>query len=147
MMLPILKPATSSHAQEHQNLAIMIKLHWSKNVRSEDDCPFQITLGAMDKNFCVLIGLAVWLEYSFGNSRVDKFAFEINGQKNPENIKNQVSKYLRNLIRSNDYQGMVDDILTVSDRKTGMHSLRKFASTKARESGCAKDDVNYCTRW
>lgn len=127
--------------------AIMTKLNWSKNVRTEDDCPFQIILGAMDARFCALIGLAIWLEYSLENAHVERFAFEIDGQRNPDNIKYRASKYLRNLIESDEYQRIVDDILTVSDKKTGTHSLRKFATTKARESGCTKDDVDYRARW
>ena len=38
------------------------RLSWSKNVNEERDAPNQILIGAMDQNYCTLLGLAVALE-------------------------------------------------------------------------------------
>ena len=37
-------------------------LNWSKNMHEERDAPNQILIGAMDPLYCVLLGLAVFLE-------------------------------------------------------------------------------------
>ena len=42
---------------------LKVKVKWSKNVNEERDCPPQYLFGAMDSMFCILIGLAIWLEW------------------------------------------------------------------------------------
>ena len=39
------------------------KMCWSKNVLEERDAPDQILIGAMDPDYCILMALAVYLEY------------------------------------------------------------------------------------
>ena len=48
------------------------KMCWSKNVLEERDAPDQIILGSVDPNFCVLLSLAVHLEYSIGAGLVSR---------------------------------------------------------------------------
>ena len=52
---------------------IMTKLHW-----------LQIFPRSMDTRFCMLIGLAVWFEYSIHNYCVEKYVFQIKRQNKPE---------------------------------------------------------------
>ena len=42
--------------------ALQTKVSWSKNVVEERDCPDQLLLGANDTDFCVLLGLACYIE-------------------------------------------------------------------------------------
>jgi len=58
------------------DFALQTKLNWSKNVRDERDCPFQIVLGAMNTAFCMLLSLAIYLEVRFSTFGTDsKFLF------------------------------------------------------------------------
>ena len=45
------------------------KLNWSKNIHEERDAPNQILIGAMDPLYCVLLGLAVFLEIFIESER------------------------------------------------------------------------------
>lgn len=45
------------------SFALKTRLNWSKNVNEERDAPWQIVLGCMDQLYCVLISLALWLEF------------------------------------------------------------------------------------
>ena len=51
---------------QHEEYSLLARLSWSKNVRTEQDAPRQILLGATDPHYCVLLGLSTWLEYSIG---------------------------------------------------------------------------------
>jgi hypothetical protein len=55
--------------QRFQFMAFQVKVRWSKAVLDERQCPPQILLGADDTDFCLLLALAVSLEYwmSFRN--------------------------------------------------------------------------------
>jgi hypothetical protein len=50
------------------DLAGNVCLNWAKNVHEERDAPWQIMLGSMDPTFCVLLSLAIWLEFFHGES-------------------------------------------------------------------------------
>ncbi|CAB9521580.1 unknown protein [Seminavis robusta] len=45
--------------------ALSCKVHWSKNISEERQCPDQIILGSMDTDFCAMLGLANYMEASF----------------------------------------------------------------------------------
>jgi hypothetical protein len=41
---------------------LTVSLRWSKNVSEERDCPQQIQMGSMNTQYCVLVGLSLFLE-------------------------------------------------------------------------------------
>ena len=111
---------------------------WSKNVMDEQDVPDQILLGAMDRWYCVLLGLAVWLE--LGDE--SPFLFGIDGINNPDAIKKMASDFIQdNVFRSEAF------VLAIPSGKLGTHSYRKFGGTRARRNGCSHDDVDSRGRW
>ena len=117
---------------------LLASMCWSKNVMDERDAPDQILLGAMDQQYCVLLGLAVWLE--LGDE--SPFLFGIDGINNPDAIKKMASDFIRdNVFRSEAF------VLAIPSGKLGTHSYRKFGGTRARRNGCSCDDVDSRGRW
>ena len=53
---------SAPHGNKNWPFTIMTKTKWSKNVRTERDCPDQIILGAQDSCLCILLWLALYLE-------------------------------------------------------------------------------------
>jgi hypothetical protein len=41
---------------------LLAKMCWSKNVLEERDAPDQIVIGAMDRRYCILLALGIYLE-------------------------------------------------------------------------------------
>ena len=119
------------------------RLVWSKNVLTEDQCPQQICLGAMEKRYSTQIGLSVWLEYALENGNLDTFVFEIDGTTDPKNIKSRASRYMMDVIKSDDFFEMED---FMAAGPLGSHSIRNFACTIARRCGCLKEYVDYRER-
>ena len=127
-----------------RDFAITSALVWSKNVVTEEQCPQQILLGAMDPRYCVLIGMATWLEYALETGELHTFAFEIDGMKAPKNIKDRASRFLNKIIKSQDFMAIIEEFII---GPLGSHSIRKFATTFARRAGQIRDNVNYRARW
>ena len=89
---------------------------WSKNVLEERDAPDQIILGSADPDFCVLLSLAVHLEYSIGAGLVSRETTLFGVSKS------RISKLLSTLLSE-------DNFLPAAAGKVGTHSLRKLAGT------------------
>jgi hypothetical protein len=55
------------------------KLNWSKNLNEEHDAANQILIGVMDMLYCVLLGLAVFLEIFIesGAGKLTPFVFDL----------------------------------------------------------------------
>ena len=65
------------------------------------DAPDQILLGAMDTHYCVLIGLATWLEYwieNYNDITQTEFLFGIRGMRDPIAIKELASTAMNQAI-------------------------------------------------
>jgi hypothetical protein len=118
---------------------VLAKMCWSKNVRDEGDAPDQILLGAMDQRYCVLLGLAVWLETDVDES---PFLFGIDGIDDPEALKKKASDFVRDNVFRNDAF-----VRALSTGLLGTHSFRKYAGTSARRNGASRDDVDSRGRW
>ena len=127
---------------QHTEFSILVKLCWSKNVNEERDAPDQILLGAKNPKYCVLLGLSTWLEFwiSNGHGNDTDFTFGIQGLTSPENIKIRATNALRNVINDAEFECTLKS-------KRGTHSIRKFATTRARNCGCPKDDIDMRARW
>jgi len=116
------------------------KLEWSKNVREERQCPWQILLGANDPDYCILIALGLHCETSVslhGGNRQFIFNF---GTQSPKAANRKVSTALSKILNSDAFERLFEGLL-------GMHSTRKFSTTLARSKGASKDEADYRARW
>jgi len=115
------------------NFALVTKLCWSKNVMDERDCPDQIVLGAKERWYCVLIGLAVHLETWIASSSGVQcpFVFGMRGSEDTQATKDNVATYLTDHVLNNPH------FVRMTQGPLGTHSLQKFATTHARRSGCS----------
>ncbi len=151
----------------HQYLdyGITMKLCWSKNVMEERDCPTQLLVGAMDTRYCVITGVALWLEHHFkldpqendflfsiGGVCPDHFEIDMEGEDNPEKEAALKEEACVDYIKSQAYQNLSSffkdsDFVPVDDGLKGIHSIRKLATDITRGSGCSRDDVDHRARW
>ena len=129
------------------DFTLRAKLCWSKNVHEERDAPNQILIGAMDPMFCVLLGLAVWLEVFLGHGGIAEhtpYIFGLNQDvrvpQGGDKIKDAVSDiFAKEVFNQPEF--------VMEGGPLGTHSIRKFASTFCRRNGCTKDDKDYHGRW
>ena len=126
---------------QYPDYGIIARLCWSKNVLDERDAPDQVLFGAMDHRYCALVGLGIWLEHHFTkNPENNEFLFGTKGINCPVAIKNKAASKLREIFKDETFN-------VVDDGNKGTHSMRKFAVTQARSSGCGKDDTDTRARW
>lgn len=125
--------------------ALTIRMRWSKNVVEERDAPPQIVLASMNSLHCVHLALAVYLELFLerGEDRngTSIYLFNCLGCSSPKDVKLKVQKF------------WAEDVLChpnfqkAKPGNLGSHSVKKRATTRARASGCKKDNVDYRARW
>jgi hypothetical protein len=136
--------------QRFQFLALQVKVRWSKAVLDERQCPPQILLGSMDPEFCLLLALAVYLEYwmSFRNGMSCSLLWSEQLNATPATISRLKSSYLTNLhdipfadaeFRAMSRSGEETDL--------GSHSLRKYAASWSKMQGCTMEDIETRGRW
>lgn len=66
----------SGHPDSHFSyFALSTKVHWSKNVLEERNCPQQIILGSMNDQYCLLLSLGIYLETWLGHNTNHTFLF------------------------------------------------------------------------
>ena len=144
------------------------KLRWSKNVSEERDCPKQIILGSADTRYCVLLGLSIfeesWIES--GGGTVGPWLFcdgdgtemanaedgagandgdEVDPRKDSRDAirtKTACAKVLREEVFRNEAF-----VRAPYPQPLGMHSTRKYGTTRSRRRGTPKDFVDYRARW
>jgi hypothetical protein len=129
--------------------ALQTKVRWSKAVMDERCCPDQIFLGSFDTNFCLLVGLAIYLEAWMSNGGLQSVLLfsdsNIINKAAINKIKNNYSNNLQNMVFNNDeFQEISGKGLSTD---LGSHSLRKFASTWAKQNGCTLDEIETRGRW
>ena len=129
---------------DHDNLSIITKLPWSKNVRTDTDkqSPWQILLGTMHPDYCVLLGLSTWLEFAltYGRDQLSQFAYAYRGSNNKETIQRTALEIMKRILRDPDF-----DI--VLSNKKGNHSMRKFATDMVKKCLMKKDDIDLQFQW
>ena len=127
---------------EHQNLSIITKLPWSKNVKTKKQAPWQILIGASDQHYCVLIGLAVWLEFMiiYGQNEDSDFVFAYSGCNDENAINRKASDIMKKVLNDPDFEVILEE-------KKGTHSMRKFATDMAKKRGMLKDWIDLQFRW
>lgn len=120
------------------DFCVQSKMCWSKNVNEERDAPNQLLMGADNPMYCILIAMGIHLEHGFRSGEIDIGS----GECFP--LSNQSARsILLSVIESPDFQ--LDP--SAGNGNVGTHSLRKLASTYARQMGCSKDDVSARGRW
>jgi hypothetical protein len=65
---------------------------------------------------------------------------QYHGRTNPISIKAKASSLLLSIFEDNEFN-------VVDNGNKGTHSMRKFATNKARGNGCSKDDTDCRARW
>jgi len=134
--------------------ALKTRLNWSKNVSEERDAPWQVVLGSMDTAFCVFASLSLWMEVNLRsnpNAVLSPYLFNFcddnsipaGGQKSKETAQIIFHKVFK--MEFNAAVAGGDNI--GADNMLGSHSIRIFAATHARCSGCSKDDKDIRGRW
>ena len=127
---------------QHSEYSIFAQMCWSKNIQDEREAPDQILLGASNPQYCALLGLAIWMEFSFQKNGKGVFLFNYKGKQCPIQIKEAADSKLKMAIQHPDF-GLVE----LSVGMKGTHSIRKFATTYGRRNGCSKDDIDLRARW
>jgi len=86
---------------QHPEFSILNRLCWSKNVHEERNAPTQILIGATDSNFCVLLGLASWLEFSIAKyGKSQEWFWNYQNLDDPDSIKNRADTQLKKVLNS-----------------------------------------------
>jgi len=136
--------------------ACQTKLNWSKNVRDERDCPFQIILGAMNHGFCMLLSLAIYLEIGFATFGTDsKFLFTEEYSRDLPTEEEaddpaplaSLASYSKQVTAKAVRCARFIALAAITAGKVGMHSIRKCASTFAKRKGSSQDAVDIRGRW
>lgn len=122
------------------HFALQTKVHWSKNVLEERDCPDQIFMGSYDHDYCLLLALSVYLEIYTTSNPNSVYLFG-EGEENAQTV-NRIKNTFSSAIRK-----FFHDFCRGSASVLGTHSFRKYAATWARNNGCSDDDVNGRGRW
>jgi hypothetical protein len=122
------------------DFALTAQINWSKNVMEERESPDQILLASLDWQTCLFLSLATYLEacYENGIGIHHKYLFGVNNSAR-SNV-TFYSKALTACWKSEDFVKRQSGLI-------GTHSLRKYATTRARECGGSKDEVDGRGRW
>ena len=131
--------------EQMSHLSLLTQLCWSKNVNEERDAPSQILIGACHPAYCVLLGLACWLEYhlSLGDNTGTDFLFGIDGVNDAKRINNRARTLVNAIINAEGF----DQVMEAIEELKGLHSIRKIAATRAKKCGCTKDEIDERFRW
>lgn len=134
------------HHPTYPDFAAQCRLAWSKNVRTEADAPWQIILGCNDPMFCVVLSLAVWLEFYLGTFQsASPYMFDFSGDYNVPKGGDKSKQLARDRLKDM-FNGV--DFTPECSGKLGSHSIRKFAATLAMgASGVEKHEVENRGRW
>ena len=144
--------ARLNHLEKHDSFdfCLKTKLNWSKNVREERDCPWQVVIGSNNSLFCVLITLALWLElmiakpYGMATEYLFGFSSDIRipygGRKHKTNLQNHARDHI-----FNREEFLVPGSTNVT--QLGSHSIRKHAASVCRNRGCSRDEKDHRGRW
>ena len=130
--------------------ALYVRLNWSKNVRSEARCPWQILMGAMNPRFCVLLHLAAFLEMHHADITNDHSPYifswtdDHEEPRGAETIRYKMSSALKRALQEFFEDQDVD---AERDGRCGTHSVRKFGGGHVTRCGHPVDHKDYRGRW
>ena len=90
------------------DFALQMKVHWSKNVLDERDCPDQLLIGAMDDDFCVLVALACYLESRLSSNVANRYLFcDAEDDIAPDRLNARYYRVLKSCWRNPDFQQLL----------------------------------------
>ena len=121
-------------------------VNWSKNVTEERDCPPQILIGSQDKDFCVLLDLAIYLEDRFETKGIlgEYMYTEELDENAPKRSLNAYSRSVRDRVfKATRFL----ELSSLTAGSLGIHSIRKLPATHARSMGCLQDEIDLRGRW
>jgi Transcriptional activator of glycolytic enzymes len=120
--------------------ALCAKLRWSKNVVDERDVADQILLGAMNRLYCILLALSIYLEVWTESMKGIENGFLFGSSNNPLTNKTNISDTL--------VQSVWDqpDFTPETEGPIGTHSIRKYPATQAGNT-CSLTEVETRGRW
>ena len=123
------------------HFSLLTQLCWSKNVREERNAPIQILIGAAHTIYCVLLGLAKFLEYHLaaGSDAGTQFLFGTDGLNDAKKINDQSRTLVNGIINAESFNELMDCI----KESKGLHSIQKIAATRAKKNGCFKDEIDH----
>ena len=111
------------------HLSCVTQLCWLKNVNKERDAPNQILIGASHPIYCVLLGLATWLEYHLasGEDADCQFLFGIEGLNDAKKINDWACALVNEIINAEAF----DEVMEAAEELKGLHSIQKITATRA----------------
>ena len=101
----------------------------------------------MDPMFCVLLGLAVWLEVFLGCGGITEqmpYIFGLNKDVRVPQGGDKIKDAVLDIFAKEVFN---QPKFVTDDGPLGIHSFRKFASTFCRRNGCSKDEKDCCGQW
>ncbi|CAB9515271.1 unknown protein [Seminavis robusta] len=130
--------------------ALSCKVHWSKNISEERQCPDKIILGSMYTDFCAMLELANYMEASFNYGygaagRVDAFLFTT--ESDPKLAPKHCNTAYRNIPKAVFLSAPFLAVALLFAGVLGSNSIRKVAATLARGMGATADEVDIRCRW
>ena len=126
------------------DFTLLCQMCWSKNVLEERDAPDQILIGAMDPDYCILVGLAIYLEcwMEHGDGIQSKYMFS---DDTDDNAPRRTKDYVRSILKRDVFDSQQFE--AARQGPLGTHSIRKYPTTHARRNGCRKDECEVRGRW
>jgi hypothetical protein len=103
----------------------------------------------MDFDFCLIVGVAVYLQYvnELTNAAQSEFLF-CNTDEDPISVKTEVSDLLMKKVMTTDEWQQHQNTENINGTNNcGTQSLRKMAATMERLAGRGQDEVDYRGRW
>ena len=124
--------------------ALQCQLSWSKNITEERALLLQILLGSNDHRYCILLGLALYLELwiSSGEGLRSSYVF-VGLNETPEQVNRACYSAMRTYaFEADNFQRSGHDAGPI-----GTHSLRKLPATHARYNNCTQDEIEVRGQW
>ena len=133
--------------EQFPDIALHCRWNWSKNVIDETDAPWQILLGSMDPDFCVIANVGMFLELHLSatpgaalSPYVLSFSNDNRVPHGGNKAKARAQRVFRQLFRNDDFYDHAAGPL-------GTHSYRKFPSNWVCRQGVPPHLKDVRGRW
>ena len=103
-------------------------------------------MGSNDPDFCVLLGLAIYLEDFCSNGNANLCDHLFVPEHGHEAARRTKMRYMAALWKIKAIPEFAE-LISRTEGNVGSHSARKWSATKARQMGCTADDVEIRGRW
>ena len=99
---------TACEDEEKKPMALMSRLVWAKNINEERQAPNQILLGSDDPNYCVLLGLASWLEFSADSGSGSPYLFALDSNDDAVDIRRQALDIMKEVLEDPTFDFVIE---------------------------------------